>query len=478
MTSFRPFPADELARRTRRRAQRRRHRADRRARRVGQPADPRAQGCARRPRRRRHDAFRASCRPRPASARATCPPATWWPCSTGSPTTRAHAAPAVRRARHPPSAGAARPGRRHSAARRLQPARPLDRRLRLRDHQQAAGPGRRASCSGCTSRPTRATARRRSGLPTTYYLTIADEPIRSTASSSHVEFVPLHDVSAFGQGDPLAGLVDGGTLFLTVAADRSRRPSGPRCPRGARAEILARGIQRRRARLAGARRALRARAGPARPHAGRRARRRVPARRAARRRGGLPIDELLDAVRGPLRSIFGKRGGAVVEANLEVIRAAYEDLIDVTAPLRTIRSATSRPAVERRGPPRLWRSQHDPATQRLRQVEPDPNAAMSRRPWRPAADGRRPHDARADLGPRECVARTRRRACSRRTHVSGCRSSTVTGCSWASSARPTSCGPGPSSTCGPLARPARAPSHDLRRRSPPIASTSLDEAAR
>jgi hypothetical protein len=30
----------------------------------------------------------------------------------------------------------------------------------------------------------------------------------------------------------------------------------------------------------------------------------------------------------------GKRGGAIVDANLALIRAAYEELIDVTAPLR------------------------------------------------------------------------------------------------------------------------------------------------
>jgi pyruvate-ferredoxin/flavodoxin oxidoreductase len=35
------------------------------------------------------------------------------------------------------------------------------------------------------------------GLPTTYYLTIADAPIRVHAELDRVDFVPLHDVSAF-----------------------------------------------------------------------------------------------------------------------------------------------------------------------------------------------------------------------------------------------------------------------------------------
>ena len=41
------------------------------------------------------------------------------------------------------------------------------------------------------------------GLPTSYYLTIADVPIRSHSEVDQVDFVPLHDVAAFALGDPL-----------------------------------------------------------------------------------------------------------------------------------------------------------------------------------------------------------------------------------------------------------------------------------
>jgi pyruvate-ferredoxin/flavodoxin oxidoreductase len=47
-------------------------------------------------------------------------------------------------------------------------------------------------------------------------------------------------------------------------------------------------------------------------------------------RAGLGRDALLDAVRAQLVRFFGKRGAAVVEANLEVIRAAHDGVIDVT----------------------------------------------------------------------------------------------------------------------------------------------------
>jgi pyruvate-ferredoxin/flavodoxin oxidoreductase len=51
------------------------------------------------------------------------------------------------------------------------------------------------------------------GLPTAYYLTMAEERIRGHAELREVDLVSLHDVSAFAQG-ALRGLVDGGSVFL------------------------------------------------------------------------------------------------------------------------------------------------------------------------------------------------------------------------------------------------------------------------
>jgi pyruvate-ferredoxin/flavodoxin oxidoreductase len=52
------------------------------------------------------------------------------------------------------------------------------------------------------------------GLPTTYFLTVAEEPIRAHAELRHVDFVPLNNVNAFNLGNPLAGLVPGGAVFI------------------------------------------------------------------------------------------------------------------------------------------------------------------------------------------------------------------------------------------------------------------------
>ena len=144
------------------------------------------------------------------------------------------------------------------------------------------------------------------GLPTTYYLTIADEPIRQHAELDQVDFVPLHDVSAFGLG-----------RSARRPGRRRRLSSSRRCPtrghlgvdpRHARAEILARRIRGRRARHG------RPRPTPCAPRrtsssadAGRRPGRRLPARTPVRRAAGLGPRRLLTAV-DRLGPFFGKRG--------------------------------------------------------------------------------------------------------------------------------------------------------------------------
>jgi pyruvate-ferredoxin/flavodoxin oxidoreductase len=52
------------------------------------------------------------------------------------------------------------------------------------------------------------------GLPTTYYLTAANEPIRTHSELEVVDFVPLNDVNAFNTANPVAGIVEGGMVFI------------------------------------------------------------------------------------------------------------------------------------------------------------------------------------------------------------------------------------------------------------------------
>ncbi|HYK95081.1 MAG TPA: 2-oxoacid:acceptor oxidoreductase family protein [Candidatus Dormibacteraeota bacterium] len=168
------------------------------------------------------------------------------------------------------------------------------------------------------------------GLPTTYYLTIADAPIRVHAELDRVDFVPLHDVSAFDLGDPLAGLVDGGDLFI-----QSPLPTAEgiwaSMPAAARAEVDARRIRVTALDTA----AVALRHAP-RPDLQLRMQGvalvgvflRVAPFAA---RAGMDRGQVLEAVGDRLGRFFGKRGSSVIAANLAVIAEAWDGLIDVTA---------------------------------------------------------------------------------------------------------------------------------------------------
>lgn len=170
------------------------------------------------------------------------------------------------------------------------------------------------------------------GLPTTYYLTIAEEPIRQHAELQEVDFVPVQDTAAFQYGAPLHGLVDGGTLFVqTKLTDPEAIWAS--LPAPARSEIAARSI-----RLAALDTVALARAHSPRPDLEVRMRGVALAGVFLRlapfaARAGLDREALLAAVKPGLMRFFGKRGSAVVNANLAVIAGAYDGVIDVTAAL-------------------------------------------------------------------------------------------------------------------------------------------------
>ncbi len=52
------------------------------------------------------------------------------------------------------------------------------------------------------------------GLPTTYYLTIADSHIYTHSELEYVDLVVLNDTNALFSGDPLGGMVEGGAIFM------------------------------------------------------------------------------------------------------------------------------------------------------------------------------------------------------------------------------------------------------------------------
>ncbi len=170
------------------------------------------------------------------------------------------------------------------------------------------------------------------GLPTTYFLTIAEERIRQHAELQRVDFVPLYDVAAFQQGAPLMGLADGGTVFVqTQLTDPGA--IWQTLPAPARAEMLGRRIRL----VALDTKALALKHAP-RPDLEVRMQgialvgvflRMAP----FAERAGFGREQLLQAVDGQLTHFYGKRGRAVVEANLAVVTEAYDGVIDVTGAL-------------------------------------------------------------------------------------------------------------------------------------------------
>jgi pyruvate-ferredoxin/flavodoxin oxidoreductase len=131
-------------------------------------------------------------------------------------------------------------------------------------------------------------------------------------------------------GDPLAGLVDGGTVFVQSGlADPEAIWAS--IPAEARARILARHI-----RVTALDTASLAAAHAPRPDLLVRMQGVALAGVFLRvapfaRRAGMDRMAVMAAVRERLARFFGKRGSKVVDANMAVVEAAYDGLIDVTA---------------------------------------------------------------------------------------------------------------------------------------------------
>ena len=160
------------------------------------------------------------------------------------------------------------------------------------------------------------------GLPTTYYLTVATEPIHEHSELEHVDFVPVHDVNALRGADPLHGLAAGGALFVQSRFETDAE-FWAHIPRAARESILGKRLRVfyldavRIARELAATPDLQSRmqgivllgvffrAAPF-----------VAAR-------GVSESELFQGVEKALRKYFGRRGEKVIEANVSAVKQGY-----------------------------------------------------------------------------------------------------------------------------------------------------------
>ncbi len=166
------------------------------------------------------------------------------------------------------------------------------------------------------------------GLPTTYYLTIAKEHIRVHSELEHVEFIPLNDVNAFNMEDPLTGLSLNGMVFVqSQKTDPAEVWSS--VPAWARKVM-----RQKNARLFALDTVAIAREVSSRADLLQRMQGivllgiflRVTPFQAD---SAISEDELLKGVEKSLRKYFGKRGEQVVQDNLKAVQRGYEEVIEI-----------------------------------------------------------------------------------------------------------------------------------------------------
>jgi pyruvate-ferredoxin/flavodoxin oxidoreductase len=168
------------------------------------------------------------------------------------------------------------------------------------------------------------------GLPTNYYLTLAPEHIRLHAELKDVDFVAIQDANTFLTGDPLAGLREGGVIYMQSALEPAALWAT--LPAAAQAAIRKRDLQlyildaQRIARDCSSRADLQIRMqGIGLLGAFLRL---TP----FRERAGLSAEQLFQKLEQTLHKYFGKRGARVVADNLAAARCGYEEVLRVVPP--------------------------------------------------------------------------------------------------------------------------------------------------
>jgi len=168
------------------------------------------------------------------------------------------------------------------------------------------------------------------GLPTTYYLTVANEEILTHCELNQVDFVPMNDINAFVTSNPLSGIAVGGAVF--VQSNRTTPEDvWSRIPPHAKRIIREKNI-----RVYAADAALIARE-------------EAPvADLEVRMQGivllgiflkvtpfdeesGFSTEEVMERAEKALRKYFGKRGEAVVQANLRAVQRGYDSVFEIPA---------------------------------------------------------------------------------------------------------------------------------------------------
>lgn len=170
------------------------------------------------------------------------------------------------------------------------------------------------------------------GLPTTYYLTIADSHIYSHSELEHVDLVVLNDTTALISGNPLTGMVDGGAIFMQ-SPFTNPEDVWQRIPENHREMIRSKGLRVFFADMVKIAREVAS-----------------VADLEMRMQGivllgaflkltpyasdsGMTDEQVYEGVEEALRKYFGKRGERVVQDNLTCVKRGYSEMQEVAAEL-------------------------------------------------------------------------------------------------------------------------------------------------
>ncbi len=166
------------------------------------------------------------------------------------------------------------------------------------------------------------------GLPTNYYLTVAEEPIRVHSELKYAEFVALNDVNALYTGNPLSGLTEGGLIFIQSAK------TDPAEVWASIPEYAKRIIREKNARVFALDTFKIAEEVATRPD--------LRIRMAGivllgvflritpfAERYNMSYEDVMKGVEKALRKYFGKRGERVVQDNLKAVQRGYNEVFEI-----------------------------------------------------------------------------------------------------------------------------------------------------
>lgn len=168
------------------------------------------------------------------------------------------------------------------------------------------------------------------GLPTTYYLTIADSHIFMHSELEHVDLVVLNDSNALLSGNPLKGLLNGGLVFMQ-SPHKEPIEVWKRIPQHQKTTIREKKLRVFYADMVSIARAVASVADlemrmqgivllgaflKLTPYA---------------RESGMSDEQVYAGVETALRKYFGKRGERVVQDNLTCVKRGYSEMREVPA---------------------------------------------------------------------------------------------------------------------------------------------------